>query len=132
MTRRTRMLWIASLLLVALLALCAPPAYTILTGPVGTGESRTSPDGQYCASATSYNERRPFAAARNYHKYMLYPGACEPQPRGTPIWQASYEPAGGTTLDYGQRGAQYISWAAGGERVNFAIEGGRTLTIPVP
>lgn len=121
------MLWFSLGLLLLLLV----SGYALYTAPFGSGEYRTSPDDRYCAHATSYSQRRLFAATKNYQDYYIEAQTCE-QAASQTIWQVRYYPSHDQPLDYGMRDIRLITWASDSESVTFMLDAKRLLTIPVP
>lgn len=124
---RRLVMWFSGGLILLLMAV----GLAFYLAPIGTGEYRTSPDGSYCARATTYIQRRLFLQSREYQAYQIVAGSCE-QGNGEVIWRAEYDPLSRPLLDYGSREGQFITWLPASDQAVFMLDTNRTLTIPVP
>jgi len=123
--RRSKRLLIASLVLVALLALGI--FLWFFFAPWGTGEVRPSPDGRWVAMAVNIERRTLWRGKVHYLKLTV-----EDKESRRIVWEVirEHEP-GADVPDYSHPDVKFVVWSADSSEVTFPIGGGKTLTVPV-
>jgi len=93
----------------------------------GGGETRTSPDGKYEASAFNKSQGTLWGSRAEWDEIRA-----REKRTGREVWMVKRYPPPGTAPDYGMRGEKFVEWAADSSAVTVDIGGGQKMTFSVP
>lgn len=93
----------------------------------GSGETRTSPDGRYEASAFNKSQGTIWGDRAEWDEIRVTEKSTRRE-----TWLVKRYPAPGAAPDYGMRGVKFVEWAADSSAVTVDIGGGQKMTLPVP